>query len=125
MTTTQSIEELLPTGYTVRPFRARAGAMLTTPAWLIAGPHGDEAKCASDALVGSAIAKIEAMYAQRTAPVVVAAPVAAPAAVAPAARRTTCTDHETDNHGVCYSCGTYVRSDDAGRTIRRYNTTAR
>ena len=125
MTTTQSIEELLPTGYTVRPFRARAGAMLTAPAWLIAGPHGDEVKCSSDVLVGTAIAAVDAMYAQRMAPVVEIATVAAPAAVAPAARRTICDDHETDNHGVCYSCGTYVRAADAGRTILRYNTTAR
>lgn len=25
--------------------------------------------------------------------------------------------HETDNHGVCYSCGTYVASDDVGNLL--------
>ena len=31
--------------------------------------------------------------------------------------RRACTHDEADNRGICYSCGAYVRSADAGRLI--------
>ena len=39
---------------------------------------------------------------------------AAPAP-APAPKKARCEHFETDNHGICYACGSYVRTGDAGR----------
>lgn len=35
------------------------------------------------------------------------------------ARPRRCRYHETDNNGICYSCGAYVRGDDVGAVIGR------
>ncbi len=119
MTTKSEIEAVLPAGYSTYYKPARRGAIGMVGQWIIVGRLGESAPAASVEQVPAAIARIEAAL-NRPAPTPTV-PVEAPTPVAPhpAPRARRC-DHETDNRGICYSCGAYVRADDAGGTLRRY-----
>lgn len=61
------------------------------------------------------VAKIDALLASLTT-------TPTPVAVSTTTRTARCEHSDTDNHGICYSCGHYDRGADAGRVIRRYTT---
>ena len=119
MDITQQIEEQLPEGYSVYRKAARAG-VIGGARWIITAPGGMQESIDSAALTAYAVSKLQ----QRIAGAAQAAalPVEAPATSALQTQPTTrrCEHTDTDNNGICYSCGAYVRGADAGRVIRRY-----
>lgn len=112
MSTKSEIETRIPEGYTVR----EAGK-----AWMIVGPLGYYRPVHAAEQVADAIAQIQAQVdkvsEQERADLQAHAPRTG-GAVDRHGRR--CGHSDTDNHGICYSCGAYVSGADAGRTLRRY-----
>jgi hypothetical protein len=124
MSTKSEIEAQLPERYTTYYKPAKVGAIGAVGHWMIVGPMGQSDRVTTPEQVPAALARIEAAL-NRPAPSPVASPVPAPVAptrtAAPRARR--CEHSDTDNHGICYSCGAYIAGADAGRTMRRYGIT--